>query len=152
MLDRMDVNAPRPAPPARIPSDEATDAAELTGGQLHTVSDVGLDPQKVARMVGECKRQVADLSARLNAIDDRKAELASRAICDGCQKLLPLGVVGLIVGDSRVCGHCNHVWSHTGLKPTGPNDPNLTRVEPSWGLNVKTIVDYVDPLPEVPRG
>jgi len=78
------------------------------------------------------------------------------APCAGCEKTIPEGSPRFTYGSeglrSTVCGHCNHVWSHTGLKPTGPNDPNLTRVEPKWGLNVKTIVNYVDPLPDVPRG
>jgi hypothetical protein len=71
--------------------------------------------------------------------------------CSGCEKTIPDGSPRFTRGspDLRfaVCGHCNHLWIHTGLKPTGPTDLNLIRVEPKWGLNVKTVPDYVEPLP-----
>jgi hypothetical protein len=72
--------------------------------------------------------------------------------CAACQKTIPAETTRYDVGAVTVCGHCRHVWNHTGVKPTGPSDPNLTRIEPQWGLNVVTVPDYVAPLPEVPRG
>lgn len=47
----------------------------------------------------------------------------------------------------------HHLWPlqsrlepHRPL-PDRPSDLNLTRVKPKWGLNVKTVPDYAEPLP-----
>ena len=72
--------------------------------------------------------------------------------CAGCRKTIPAGTPRTVRCQSTVCGHCLHVWDHTGVMTAGPEDPSLTRIEPRWGLNVVTVPDYVVPLPEVPRG
>jgi hypothetical protein len=53
--------------------------------------------------------------------------------CAGCQN--PAATIAVGTPSVAVCPKCKHVWDHTGVKPNGPNDPNLTRVEPRWGLN-----------------
>jgi hypothetical protein len=55
------------------------------------------------------------------------------ATCAGCQK--PDATIAVGTPSVAVCPKCKHVWDHTGVKPNGPNDPNLNRVEPRWGLN-----------------
>jgi hypothetical protein len=66
--------------------------------------------------------------------------------CAGCRKTIPAGSPRTVRCQSTVCGHCLHVWNHAGVCPTGADDPNLSRLEPRWGLNVTTIPDYVAPL------
>jgi len=82
---------------------------------------------------------------------ERKPDL-SAVTCCSCAKVIPAGTPRVTYAAKTVCPHCDHVWKHTGTCPTGPNDPNLTRIEPRWGLNVVTVPDYVAPLPEAPRG
>ena len=149
-IDRMDP-ARAGGPGDKVPSDEAAYAAETIVEIPRTVELAGLDVQKIARCEALMRAELRRYSDQVSQREARKAEVANRTHCDGCQKTLPPDV-GTIVGDFKVCGHCNHVWRHTGIKPTGPTDPSLTRVEQSWGLNVVTVPDYVAPLAEVPRG
>jgi hypothetical protein len=67
---------------------------------------------KVARMVGLCEARANEPAAWFKAQEDRKAELASRAICGARHG--PMSEPRRIAGVQVYCAPCGAIWEKTG--------------------------------------
>jgi hypothetical protein len=101
--------------------DEAIAAAEMVNvenggtGPKPCPKATTLDPHRVAEFLIECRRGVDEIFARLHKIKSRRAELAGRALCDGCQGAVtePRAIAGIHV----YCAPCAAIWRKSGTLP-----------------------------------